>query len=871
VKFCLQTNKQMSSPQDKVNEKHVKAHTRLKALTEPGKNVEIELRFGTPRKTDPRHTHSGSQKSTTDENESNVVAGVSKAGWNRIKEFLDSSIDEKTEGVGGREFVHTIDKIPMGKIVDGYSRMTKLINGYSSVVDKWSMKKTRIDEFDLYDSAKLVLSMEEKKGKFEDGAFKLTRDKMRWIYKRLGGYEIHLTEVTKKVDGREPETVYELEVEFKSSKNVNQMTDVYNKLFKLLNFSRYVYSLSEKNEVIRDVNNALGVVTDDASKIMSQMIPKPRNITMDDIVGGGIVPHGNLTTDYYFTRKADGVGNFMVIRDAGIFLVSSTSQVSKIMEFDTSDMGTNLFTKKFSGTVVQGELVPSDNILGDTDLAKMARNRFFFLAFDILIYPPAGNSKNIATRNFRSRQKTLQILWTSIHEIIQPEVVLVIKKHYLLTPDNFFSEIERVLNLNVPYKTDGGVFTPGGVYDVSWVNSLRAKDRGLNKLVEPEDGSNKMVKLDELVKWKPPDQLTIDLAVRSTASPSGDLHRLYANRDIVFEGSSIMPMNSTVFGVPKNIDEFPSNSVFEFKWDTETKQLVSTRHRPDKVFPNNIETAVGVWNDIHRPITKAVITGKSTHLIRRYHSRVKKTLLEHAVKQVAVTGRKDVRLLSIGAGRGEIWKWRNAGATHVIAVEPDKDNMFELKKRVNKYNANQRNTPLNVSYLQATGQETDKILAIVNSVTGGKVDILEYMLSLSFFDPTSDGDMKSVEDLVNIIDTGGVFVALTIDGSVVREFFSVEDNYDTTDDGNKIARFGKVMDMMLREPVGLPATVFLNIPNSIVTEQNEYVTDLSVINDILTRSGMIIDGSGYTNEEVLLGSVEKMFGHMFRWHVARKK
>ena len=253
----------------------------------------------------------------------------------------------------------------------------------------------------------------------------------------------------------------------------------------------------------------------------------------------------------------------------------------------------------------------------------------------------------------------------------------------------------------------------------------------------------KLSRYPDIVKWKPPNQWTIDFEINHVASPEGGYVELLSgigqNQTVRFDGTPRYPFNpQTMILSSEDLAGSPTGTIIEFQWNTAEEKLEVARTvsgepkiRFDKTKPNRIEIAKDVWEDIHLPTDEATMRGSRFSLVFRYHNRVKWDLFSYIAKglpRIDGINIKSRTLLSIGSGKGgDANKWESSGFTHVICVEPNEENRLELQRRL-------ASTNLQYQIIPTTGQDVDEIVRQVREFAPSqKVETVSYMLSLSFF------------------------------------------------------------------------------------------------------------------------------------------
>jgi hypothetical protein len=308
----------------------------------------------------------------------------------------------------------------------------------------------------------------------------------------------------------------------------------------------------------------------------------------------------------------------------------------------------------------------------------------------------------------------------------------------------------------------------------------------------------------DVIKWKPASQQTIDFFV----SRQEDKTWLYAwnprtKQHEKFLGTATVPYNGYLSD-SNDVQDLPHGTIFEMQWTGD--DFFPLRQRPEKPVANSFPVALDVWKNIQDPITWETLRGQSLYLMRKYHNRVKKDLFRSSSGV----------LLDIGSGRGgDIAKWQNYDS--VLAVEPNKDHIQELRQRLSRSPMQHR-----VTILQAGGEETKKILDKVRETTNDEgVDTVSLMLSLSFF--SQQGLEKVLNTVSRSLKANGKILVLSVDGRSVEQFFSPP----------KLSKYSlapRYQEMNLGTAylrANLPENkLFISIYGTIVEDQEEHLVDL---------------------------------------------
>lgn len=113
-----------------------------------------------------------------------------------------------------------------------------------------------------------------------------------------------------------------------------------------------------------------------------------------------------------------------------------------------------------------------------------------------------------------------------------------------------------------------------------------------------------------------------------------------------------------------------ADGVWEFRYDKDNKELIPERPRPDKLQANSNSI---VKTNMFRSVPGSTFSGVGCYLMRKYHNRVKASLIKGANDNKAV-------ILDIGTGQGgDVTKWQRASA--VYCVEPSESSTYDMIRR----------------------------------------------------------------------------------------------------------------------------------------------------------------------------------------------
>lgn len=637
---------------------------------------------------------------------------------------------------------------------------------------------------------------------------------------------LDMTEVSSIINSKR-QSKYEVELEFRGDVNQIQVFIVYvENIFKWLHGSNLLYTVNNKNAMLRDIGPMLGSTRQNT--IDRELLTQARNIKPRDLVYGGIVGNTSIRKDlqnvltanktgtsYALTYKADGLRKLLIIHKTGIWLVYPPYEYNLVMDVTTKAAQLDLLLNKFSGTVLDGEQVES----------KKSSHRY--VAFDCLALQ--GNS-GVQRSSYLERLK----IPTSLSRVLQTNVLSVdIKKTVeLKTPEDFFSNVNSFLNEKdkLDYPEDGLMFIPIDVIYNPHSDDLPLKDRVLTHV-------------PDTCKWKPVGDITIDFVLKRIPGNKIELYSYdkVSKQNVPFHGDQINPLTPDMIAYddPMLIGVDPKQ-VVEFEWRND--KFYPRKLRTDKLVPNDIQVALDDWKDIMDPVTEEYIRGQNLNMSFAYHNRIKRDLY----KQIPIGS----SILDIGSGRGgDINKWIPLN-NKIVAVEPNAENREEFLRRLKIYNMENR-----VRLVPTGGEDTVAISkAVKEFIPGGKVDVVTLMLSMSFFWASESHLEALIQTIVNNIKPGGSIYFLTIDGDALEQKVDT----DLILGPLKIHLYPKSSP-----PFGRPVDFIL--PGTIVGEQREYVVHLQDFLERLQKYGFSQTSREVANKEPLLSQINKEYTSLYSY------
>lgn len=662
--------------------------------------------------------------------------------------------------------------------------------GFRKTGNKWIRKNKLIVE-DLPEfGVRFAVSSEEEvhNPKVEGRPYERTKNRYSYEIPEYG-CRVDLTDV---VGGTGPQqrSVYEVEFEMLPHATLDTFVEgVYN-LLGLFQKSDFPMEIAFRDEVINDFNRL--VMGRPGFRLDHTALVQSRNLKIRDLVEGGIVqaPRGGPAT-YTVTQKADGERACLFLRRGQAFFIHPPFVVNWIGEYSIQSDSPN-----HDGTILDGELIPVEN-----RLSGAPEDDYWYLIFDCICF----DGESIVEYGHMRRMGYAQTISNEVHV----QRMTMNTKTFIGVELDFFDKVSTALDAKVPYVTDGLIFTPDD-------SSYNPHNEELNH------SKRVLTNVPDICKWKPPHQLTIDFLVRWTSDAGRSKARLFSSNDrvkvegvrlggfredgqikvdtdlraiqavkgqrlssvkdlgktevilelrngnVYAKGEGLLPFTGdrrkSYNGSPKvTMVQVPSNTVAEFAWDFDEEEFVFVRQRQDKANPNRISVAMDIWEDIHEPITEEMIRGREMILMRKYHNVLKRELFEQDDGKT---------LLDIGSGKGgDISKWRRYD--RVVAVEPDEENLQELRRRL-------ENSPMKdkVFPILAKGEDHKRITEAVKHFIGGPVDTVSMMLSLSFFfgDPEM---LKSLTKTIgNNLKVGGRFLFMSIEGKATLRALAGKNELD---------------------------------------------------------------------------------------------
>lgn len=587
---------------------------------------------------------------------------------------------------------------------------------------------------------------------------------------------------------------------------VDALEEETKRMLMVLGETKLLYTQAERVNAIRMYNQALG---DPNNVLLTRNgLSFARNLRFDDCVYGGLI--GNKNTEYYITHKADGVRKIAMIGSIGTWLIYPTDSMSLIRRSGTKTL-----------IIMDGELI----------------NGTTYVPFDLLhlgTTPLSGLSDRLKRLTaIKSPGDDFTIIHKTFHPIRQ-------------TPSSLQSAVVTVMDEKPDFPTDGWIIMP--------------EHDGVKKCPKPD-----LTKCPDTCKVKPFDKLTIDFKYYQgqlyVGAPNPVTHRYdlipfvggkfdfsmdqvdlrglqtgipqpnefaggafgdVEKTELVGEvGGELVQMKSDGgsfrgrgrgrggkgykrrsprSSIPATLMNTPVIELGPYVVNNQIR-LKLVRPRPDKYNPNTLEDAQTVWSDINRPLRVEALAGRTLDFAIQYHSKLKQALLGTIPSTACV--------IDIGAGRGgDLLKLKHV--SKILAIEPTYGD--EYVKRATRFRLTDK-----IRLLRVKGQEADVIADSAVEFFGADAKVyVVMMLSLSFFfEDDAVALNKTFARLAQMF--GDInFVYLTIEGSQVLKLFKQP----------RTMRLNNAT-LTLRPDM---KTLEIDIPNSIVDHQVEWLVDLNLLN-----------------------------------------
>jgi hypothetical protein len=688
----------------------------------------------------------------------------------------------------------------------------------------------------------------------------------------------------------ENRNTYDIEIELLDidDKNVTtthmHLLDVWAKLLStMMNLDGEYTVITQRKQAIKEFNKIFTEVN--PSESFDFKLPdKPVDLTQNDLSWDRSddqnLPLFSTEGGYYISLKADGQRFYLYFSAVGIFLINIFNNVmTRIGELLPNEM-------VLVGTTLDVELLNKFDNFGFGKVMEGSK-RYQILAFDMI----SVGEKDIRSNTYTMRHEKLVDFCSNFSKYKFSENVELHAKdiHWLPAPktmganareefqtnrilcNQWYNTVSKQIKENL--NPDGKSFKTQKTGNITWnVDGLMFTPAELpyNTLVTIRN-SERQVSTTKKFKI----EMTIDFKVGQLKK--GDIYTLLsANKTRLIE---FRPRDVLQEDITQDELALYANKIVECEWvwleENSRGKFKIIRVREDKLYPNPITQANDIFRLIKRPIKPEQFYQYTMYIMRNYHNRAKRFI----INDLEAYTKKTV-LLDLGSGRGgDRDKWTNL--SKVYAVEPDEKNIKEFISREKKLlsipSLNGDNT--NLSYTQITNmlaiakipeltsnddiEKSDLKITLINESaqnTDGlldskippySADIITMFNILTFF----WSSMDMVDSLLNTLSTfckpDGHVALIAFDGSKYRETMGDSTRWKS----NNVEIVSEIDENDKNK-------IWIKITDGIVRGQIEYLVDLDTFSDLMHARGFVLVNSYYLDQELLMTDEEMLFSSM---------
>lgn len=787
---------------------------------------------------------------------------------------------------------------------------------------------------------------------------KVIRVKLRNSYDIIpGGVRLDITRVNMTDESRVETISYEVELELLSITNLDDWINNIKALLQLIQDTEIPYSREEYMSVISHVNITLtGKDSEETPKTLKRgLLVQAKNLKFHHLTSEYMSRYR-----YRVTIKADGIRKMLVYYKNAFYFVMNPSEVNKLVVFND-----DIFEGFLDNMIMEGELITKDS--KRKTYIKFDVGKYFYLIFDLLSFKANDKISKLPHTERLSYARNIldnirRLGSNTVNDILFNGLITIQIKQFkeVNSSEEFFMTIRdlEITKLREYYEDDGYIIMPDNV--------------GYDSLGKPNT---------DILKWKPSDKLTIDLAISKKQLPSGETINVYSytyntkifsiefindkfqaysflrginystysvsykkekfsiycpslitldssdsflvalfekneiivkgiysngkyrlellsssdkpkvmsesvlrskitnKQSIIVEIRSKLVGNSILVSVYSSgsyslfdrkveikseyldLSKYPTLTVVEFAWKYDTSSLIPIKIRKDKELPNEKSVADDVWESIINPIELDTLTGDSIQLMRKYHNRIKKRLLNGQVKGIPFIGGN---LLDLGSGAGgDVTKWERY--EKIICVEPNVEYIKELTKRIRETydfdakiytDKNGGHSDDKIIVINTGAENYDLISYYVNKFFGGKCNVISSMLTLSFFwGGLYEGFIRTIN---HNLSKGGYFIYLTIDGDLVTQLF------DPLLKGPSITSIKLLRGEVVLKYNQEEKKLFIDLPKSVtVKEQTESLVFLDKLR--ITLASFKELGWYRADQELYMNSSERILSSLYSY------
>tara|TARA_B000000532_G_scaffold155072_1_gene124677 strand:- start:4823 stop:7708 length:2886 start_codon:yes stop_codon:yes gene_type:complete len=623
---------------------------------------------------------------------------------------------------------------------------------------------------------------------------------------------------------KEAKERYEVEIEYLNKNDsddvIESRQNLINIVTKLINVRDSSWLLT-KNSLLKEVEEDfvslrtkgrnMGGIHTSMARNKHVLMPGPQVVSMN--LTKYRIMKENLN-NYTVTSKTDGLRMLGFVYKTGeLFLLSSKT--------DKSFERTGCILKDAIGSVFDGELVR---------LSKNKDDILHYLIFDCYY----ENGKDIRMKSLNTRISVANKLISS--KEIDDSTEFIIKVKSFLSCDKLYSNVHSTFEKmdNDIYNTDGLIFTP--------------QDPLCGKEIYENDSRKGILKTgntwDKLLKWKDRDENTIDFRVifgdisewydvntktnkkyrivtlKTKGKVVNTIDRYFSksskrtNDNEEYEFQTIEPedMSAHITKIEfsengkllcENGDEIVNGSIVEMRYDLNKPsrmRWIPRNVRFDKSRPNATIVAMDIWNILHFPVTKEMLT-KDVYVpsayeeseeyyvqenhnldidlnLRRFHTTVVKNKL---LVDNNLNIPKGGTLLDLASGRGgDLNRYMLTKFNKIVGVDNSLNNLHHpiggAYARLSKQMNNKKDivflhgdVNLNLHSQEAFSIANDTYKKYGKELFSKKhsYDMITMFFALHYMFENGKTLRKFVENLTDNLKVGGYFVGCCYDGEKV--------------------------------------------------------------------------------------------------------
>jgi len=382
-------------------------------------------------------------------------------------------------------------------------------------------------------------------------------------------------------------------------------------------------------------------------------------------------------------------------------------------------------------------------------------------------------------------------------------------------------------------------------------------------------------KVTSTMKWKPLDEITVDLLTKITSDGLVELFSVNPN----IKGGNHAGLQKERFvdyvpkygelDIPEDLTE-EGDFIAEYYFEQESPFLRFKMVRTDKTEPNFHAVVKSNRDSFFRnPVSREDLLGGTLKTWRKWASALKRDIVNETIPA-------SMRVLDIGVGRGGGALFDlSRRAAKVYGIDPDKDNLEELRNRLSSsgFTDDQKER---IVVAQLKGQDTEKILELVGDE---RVDVITMFFSISFFyenEKELNALMKTIDRVAKSRRQGAMLVFQLMDGNKIANEMkemggNVGKSYTLRNDGDPVVY--KVKTRLPEDPnmTGLPVRITLPQEDDAIIGtgeargvQNEWLASVPVLDRLLAEIGFRKISDDFMDKDAILPESNAQFADLNR-------